>query len=169
LEGYRSSAEVALEVIDGLETSPEQRETLMFGLLVYMTLWLRDAEVRYGAASVNPPKCLLPEFSNTIMPLAVRGLPEPLRSWCEEGHDRVHRQTGERALLLGDHGQAIAAFRALTRRRPTAPLEWTRLAAALRGAGSPGRGGRGRAPGRPAPRGRVVKGEAPPSTDIDRE
>jgi tetratricopeptide (TPR) repeat protein len=168
LEGYRSSAEVALEVIDGLETSPEQRETLMFGLLVYMTLWLRDAEVRYGAASVNPPKCLLPEFSNTTMPLAVRGLPEPLRSWCEEGHDRVHRQTGERALLLGDHGQAIAAFRALTRRRPTAPLEWTRLAAALRGAGRQEEADEAERQAGQLHEEGVVKGEAPTSTDNDR-
>jgi len=109
LEGYRRAAEVARDIIDGLETSSEERETLMFGLLVYMTLWLRHTEVRYGATSVNPPECLLPEFSDTTIPLAVRGLPEPLRSWCEEEHDRMDRQTGKRALLLGDHWQAIAA------------------------------------------------------------
>jgi cytochrome c-type biogenesis protein CcmH/NrfG len=89
----------------------------------------------YDAPTVSPPERLLPVFEGMTAPPALQTLPAPLRTWVEKAYDRLLRETGARALHVGDHAQAVAAFDTLIGRNPTDVDAWLRLADAYRGAG----------------------------------
>jgi hypothetical protein len=135
LAEYRVTAAGALEIIEGLRPSPQQREYLIFGLFVFMTHLLRRAEFRNEVPSVQAPERVLPEFAGMTMTPSVRGLPPPLGTWCEEAYDRVLRQTARRALRVGDYTQAATALEASSRPGPAEVRVWRRLAEALRDVG----------------------------------
>ena len=79
----------------------------------------------YGAVGGNPLIVELnPEFG------AAR-----YGNWAENAYDRLLRETGARAMHVGDHAQAVAAFDTLISRRPTDVDALLRLADAYRGAG----------------------------------
>ena len=108
---------------------------LLFALFVNMSGRMRAAERMYDAATVSPPERLLPIFAGMTVPPALQKLPAPLRTWVENAYDRLLSETGARALHVGDHAQAIAAFDTLIGRHPANVDAWLRLADAYRGAG----------------------------------
>jgi hypothetical protein len=134
IDGHRVNAEYALAVIDGMRLLPEERAVLLFALFVNMTGRMRDAERTYDAPTVRPPERLLPVFAGMTVPPALHTLPAALRNWAEKAYDRLLRETGARALHVGDHAQAVAAFETLVGRHPTNVEAWLRLADAYRGA-----------------------------------
>jgi hypothetical protein len=158
VEGHRTTAEDGVRIIDALDPSPEERESLLFGLFVFVTGRLRRAEIRHDAPSLYPADRLVPEFAGMSMPAAVDRLPEPLRTWCEKAYEGVLWQTGRRGLGVGDHEQAAVAFEALTRRRPADPRAWARLGKALRGAGRAREAGDARARAGELRRARAARG-----------
>jgi glycosyltransferase involved in cell wall biosynthesis len=135
IDGHRVNAEYALAVIDGMRPPPEERAVLLFALFVNMSGRMRAAERMYDAPTVSPPERLLPVFEGMTAPPALQTLPAPLRTWVEKAYDRLLRETGARALHVGDHAQAVAAFDTLIGRNPTDVDAWLRLADAYRGAG----------------------------------
>jgi tetratricopeptide (TPR) repeat protein len=135
IDGHRVNAEYALAMIDAMRPSPEERAVLLFALFVNMTGRMRTAERRYDAPTVSPPERLLPVFADMTVPPALHTLPAPLRAWTEQAYDSLLRATGTRALDVGDHVQAVAAFDTLSNRHPTDVDAWQRLADAYRGAG----------------------------------
>ena len=135
IDGHRVNAEYVLAVIDGMRVSPEERAVLLFALFVNMTGRMRNAEQMYDAPTVSPPERLLPVFAGMTVPPALDTLPGPLRAWAEKAYDRVLRETGARALHVGDHAQAVGAFETIVSRHPTNTGAWQRLADAYRGAG----------------------------------
>jgi len=135
IAGYRANAEGALETIDGLGATFEERELLLFALHLYLTARLRRAEAQYGAGAVHPPELLHPEFAGMTVPAAVERLPQDLRHRCMRAWDRLQRRTGKLALEVGDDAAAIAAYGDLLRRHPENPAFWRSLAKGLRAAG----------------------------------
>ncbi|MCU1464578.1 MAG: glycosyl transferase family 2 [Actinomycetia bacterium] len=135
IDGHRVNAEYALAVIDGMRLPPEERAVLLFALFVNMTGRMRAAERTYDAPTVNPPERLLPIFAGITVPPGLHALPAPLKTWTEKAYDRLLHDTGVRALHVGDHAQAVAAFDTLVGRHPTNADAWLRLADAYRGAG----------------------------------
>jgi hypothetical protein len=135
VDGHRVNAQYALGVIDSMRPSPDERAVLMFALFVNMMGRVRDAERVYDAATVSPPERLLPVFAGMTVPPALHTLPAPLQTWVDKAYDRLLRETGARALHVGDHTQAVAAFDAFIGRHPTNVDAWLRLADAYHGAG----------------------------------
>jgi glycosyltransferase involved in cell wall biosynthesis len=135
IDGHRVNAEYALAVIDGMRPLPEERAVLLFALFVNMTGRMRTAERMYDAATVSPPERLLPVFAGMTVPPALHTLPAPLRNWAERAYDRLLRDTAARAVHLGDHAHAVAAFETFIGRHPTNVEAWLRLADAYRAAG----------------------------------
>jgi tetratricopeptide (TPR) repeat protein len=135
IDGHRVNAEYALAVIDGMQLLHDERAVLLFALFVNMTDRMRTAERMYDAPTVHRPERLLPVFAGMTVPPALHTLPAPLRTWTEEAYDRLLRATGARALQVGDHAQAVAAFETLIDRRPTDVHGWLRLADAYGAAG----------------------------------
>ena len=135
IDGHRVNAEYALAVIDGMRLAPEERAVLLFALFVNMTDRMRTAERMYDAPTVSPPERLLPVFAGMTVPPALHTLPAPLRTWVEEAYDRLLRDTGARALHVGDPALAVVAFETLIGRRPTDVHGWLRLADAYRDVG----------------------------------
>jgi len=135
IDGHRVNAEYALAVIDGMRPSPEERAVLLFALFVNMSGRMRAAERMYSASTLSPPERLLSIFAGMTAPPALQTLPAQLRTWVEKAYDRLLRETGARALHVGDHAQAVAAFDTFIGRHPTDVGAWLRLADAYRGAG----------------------------------
>ena len=108
---------------------------LLFAVFVNMTGRMRTAERIYDAPTVSPPERLLPSFAGMTVPPALHTLPAPLWNWAENAYDRLLRETGARAMHVGDHAQAVAAIETLVGRHPTNVEDWLRLADAYRGMG----------------------------------
>lgn len=97
VSGYRANAEVGLELIDDLDPGPDVRDVLIFGLMVHMTLRLRQAEARYGREAASPPELLLAEFAEIEAPPTMDAFPQRLREQCEAAWERLERRTARLA------------------------------------------------------------------------
>jgi Glycosyl transferase family 2 len=97
IAGYRRNAQLALGLIDQLRPSPEEREALLFGLMIHMTLHLRRAEARHGTSTVHPPEILLGEFAGIDGPPDLTRFPARLQEQCEAAWSRVERRTAKLA------------------------------------------------------------------------
>jgi len=101
LAGLRANAEAGTEVVDGLESPPEERAAALFALGVHSTLRLRRAEAHYGVPTVHPPETLSHHFRDLHPPPSLDQLPAELHERCLGDWRRLRKQTRRRESAAG--------------------------------------------------------------------
>jgi hypothetical protein len=93
VHGHRVNTESALEVIEGVDASREERDVLRFALFVYVMTRVRTAERKYDAPMRLQPEELHRAFTAMTPPPALDALPEQLRTWTRAAYERLLRNS----------------------------------------------------------------------------
>jgi hypothetical protein len=128
--GQAECTRLCLEIIEGIDASPDELSLVLYALYLHMMLRTRRAEKGLKEDAPIDPSQIAPSFASMSLPANLQSLPPDLLDATLRSLAELWRHEGRRALGQGDIAAAwplLSTAAALDPLRPTNPLELARL------------------------------------------